>query len=77
MTSPVRVLQGYRVAGLSQDSKPATPHGRARTSGGLGAPRGTTRASDPPLLGRAHGSRAILALYGHFRPKSGDVVLAI
>ena len=49
-----RLVQGSGVAVLPQGSKPATPHGLARPSGGLGAPRSTTRA----LRSRASGVRA-------------------
>ena len=49
-------------------------HGLARTSGGLGAPRGTTRASIPPLLERGGRARmkAQLGLIRAFQAKIPD-----
>ena len=41
----------------------------ARLSGGLGAPRGTTCAPVPPLLGRAHGWKDQLGLIRAFQAK--------
>eukprot|EP00966_Prymnesium_polylepis_P157644 3643302-Prymnesium_polylepis.2 len=46
----MRLFQGSGVAALPQGSKLATHHVLACTSGGLGAPRGTTVATVPPLL---------------------------
>ena len=48
------VLQGSSVTLLPQGSTNATPRGMVCASGGLGAPRGSTRAPVAPLLWRAH-----------------------
>ena len=50
MTGFMSVLQGSSVAVLPQGSTPATFRGVVRASGGLGAPRGTTRTPVPPQL---------------------------